>query len=73
MFTCHYLDDCLHFRNFTDASLGEVGHKEICSVFDNIQISCMSGMCRNVSAVYQCTFKVNFFLSISNGLFVGHK
>ena len=53
---------CLHFLTITDASLNEKGDKEICSVFDNIQVSCMSGMCRNVSSVYQCTFKVNSLL-----------
>ena len=34
----------------------EVGKKEICSKFDNIIISCVQGICKNVSEVYSCTF-----------------
>ena len=45
--------------NFSDVAAGEEGHKQICVEFDNIQISCMAGICRNVSAVYQCTFEVS--------------
>ena len=31
----------------------ETGDKDRCSVFDDIQISCMAGICKNYSAVYR--------------------
>ena len=37
----------------------EEGKKEICSKFDNIIISCVQGICKNVSEVYDCTYESN--------------
>jgi hypothetical protein len=32
------------------------GDKDICASFDAVQISCTTGVCRNISAVYKCSF-----------------
>lgn len=34
-----------------------VGAKNDCVSFDNVQISCESGICKNVSSVYSCNFE----------------
>jgi len=34
-----------------------VGHAEECVKFDNVQVQCTSGVCKNISEVYKCTFK----------------
>ena len=44
-----------------------VGAKNTCVAFDNNIISCMSGICKNVSAVYSCTFKSRLDDIISEG------
>ena len=36
----------------------EVGNKTICKHFNDIIVSCEAGICKNVSSVYDCTFKV---------------
>ncbi len=36
-----------------------VGKKETCVQFNDIQISCLSGICKNVSEVYKCDFYVS--------------
>ena len=54
-----YFEILCNINFFSDVAAGEEGHKQICVEFDNIQISCMAGICRNVSAVYQCTFEVS--------------
>jgi hypothetical protein len=41
-----------------------VGSKEICVEFDDMEISCMSGICKNVSAVYKCDFSVIYLYFI---------
>jgi len=34
-----------------------VGHAEECVKFDNVQVQCTSGECKNISEVYKCEFK----------------
>ena len=46
-------------KDYKEEDLPKVSHQKICKDFDNIQISCMAGICKNVSAVYQCTFEVS--------------
>ena len=36
----------------------EFGNKTICKHFNDIIVSCEAGICKNVSSVYDCTFKV---------------
>ena len=33
------------------------GDKEICKNFNNIQLSCVAGLCKNISSVYDCNYK----------------
>ena len=45
---------CSTSTNYFSAPEGEEeGQKEICSNFDNIIISCVQGICKNVSDVYR--------------------
>ena len=43
-------------KDYKEEDLPKVSHQRICKDFDNIQISCMAGICKNISSVYQCTF-----------------
>lgn len=59
---CNVLEDleelnCKLYKSEKDAN-GKtgVGDKDICVEFDDIQISCLSGICKNVSAIYSCTY-----------------
>ena len=36
---------------------GNPGVKDVCVTFDQMIISCMSGICKNVSEVYDCNYK----------------
>ena len=36
-----------------------VGHAEECVKFDNVQVQCTTGVCRNISEVYKCEYKVS--------------
>ena len=42
----------------------EVGHKQICKDFNDIIVSCEAGICKNVSSVYDCTFKVCTYITV---------
>ena len=60
--TCNIMEDieewnCKMFDS--EAKEGQVGHKQICKDFDNIIVSCEAGICKNVSSVYDCTFRVS--------------
>ena len=46
--TCNTLDDLKEFN----CKLGQ------CETFDDIQVECTSGICKNISQAYKCEFKV---------------
>ena len=37
--------------------LKEAGNREMCMNYDNALISCQGGFCKNVSKIYECTYK----------------
>ena len=47
--TCNTLDDLKEFN----CKLGQ------CETFDDIQVECTSGICKNISQAYKCEFQVN--------------
>jgi hypothetical protein len=40
------------------------GDAERCVTFDNIQVQCVTGVCKNISEVYKCDFKVSMLFSL---------
>jgi hypothetical protein len=46
--TCNTLDDLKEFN----CKLGQ------CEKFDDIQVECTSGICKNISQAYKCEFQV---------------
>eukprot|EP00095_Tigriopus_kingsejongensis_P007120 maker-scaffold303_size215788-snap-gene-1.14 protein:Tk07120 transcript:maker-scaffold303_size215788-snap-gene-1.14-mRNA-1 annotation:"GL12734" len=58
---CNVLDDlepmnCKLYKYEKDKE-GQPGLKDRCIQFDNNVISCMSGICKNVSMVYDCVYR----------------
>ena len=47
--TCNTLDDLKEFN----CKLGQ------CETFDDMQVECTSGICKNISQAYKCEFQVN--------------
>ena len=37
--------------------LQEPGNRELCVTFNNLVISCEGGLCKNVSKIYDCTYR----------------
>lgn len=60
---CNTLEDtedlnCKLFSSEQDADGNTgTGDAERCVAFDNDEISCLAGICKNISEVYSCTFK----------------
>ena len=55
-----YLNYILFFISDEKGNTG-VGQAETCVKFDDIQVTCTSGVCRNISEVYKCNFRVSTY------------
>ena len=58
-----YLDFSMNWHYITDSDGNTgTGDKDTCLGFDDLQVQCTSGICKNYSSVYQCEFNVSLAL-----------